>query len=137
MIEIYNIIEEWFINFFKRTKTEKQFFKLINNIKKETLALYIKEKGPQENNDHNWEYFFIKKYEKNIHQESLKLMQELNLTFYFEDDAMGAQFYTVYKDNVSIGTNVEYYSSRILNLTQEESLLYFLFKYKEKLNSKT
>lgn len=133
MIEIYNIIEESVLNFFRRSKEEKQFHKIIDKIKTEQLKEHIKEKGLQQKYDHNWEYFYRCRCEDKIHQESLKLMNELNLTFYFEDDAMGAQFYTIYKDKISIGTN-NIYRNIDFKFSQEEALLYFLFKYKERLN---
>lgn len=136
MIEIYNIIEEYIKNFFSKNKTDKKFFNLINKIKNEQMVLFKKENGNKEDYTgykHNWDYAYHMKCESVIKEEAIKLSKELNLTYYFEDDAMGAQFYIIYKDGISIGDNVKYFHDKELDLSQQESFLYFLVKYKENL----
>ena len=49
--------------------------------------------------DHNYDSDLSYEQDRAILKECEKIMKELELTYYFEDDAMGAQFYIIYDKN--------------------------------------
>lgn len=84
--------------------------------------------------DHNYYNHLYYCQDKALFKECEKLMKKLELTHYFEDDAMGAQFYIIYDKNKNklFTSNATCFVSKLLNY----SLYIKLLDYEKELNVK-
>lgn len=75
--------------------------------------------------DHNYYNHLHYNQDRILFEECKKLMKKLNLTYFFEDDAMGAQFYIIYDKNKNklFTSNATCFASKYVNYSLYLKLL--------------
>ena len=75
--------------------------------------------------DHNYDRHLLYNQDRAILKECEKIMKKLELTYYFEDDAMGAQFFIIYDKNKKklFTTDATCFASKLINYSLYMKLL--------------
>lgn len=87
-----------------------------------------------EKKDHNYYNYLHDNQDRILFKECEKLMKKLELTYYFEDDAMGAQFYIIYDKNKKKLFTSE--ATCFTSIYKNYSLYMKLLDYEKELNVK-